>query len=193
MVKNMAQLQGKVIAITGAGSGIGRATALECAARGASLALSDINQSTLDETVEHVKTHSVGVMGTLVDVSKSESVDSWTAEIIKHYGRLDGAANVAGVEGKPGGKIFDNIVDITDDNWDFILQVNLTGLFYCVRAQLRVMEAGASILNVASMAGLMGRPGIGAYSTSKHGAIGLTRTAAKEVGERGIRVNALAP
>lgn len=104
MVKNMAQLQGKVIAITGAGSGIGRATALECAARGASLALSDINQSTLDETVEHVKTHSVGVMGTLVDVSKSESVDSWTAEIIKHYGRLDGAANVAGVEGKPGGR-----------------------------------------------------------------------------------------
>ncbi|EXJ60796.1 hypothetical protein A1O7_04949 [Cladophialophora yegresii CBS 114405] len=189
----MAHLQGKVIAVTGAGSGIGRATALECAARGAKLALSDINQSSLNETVEKVRARGVEVIGTVVDVSKSASVDDWTAETMKHFGRLDGAANVAGVEGKPGGSVFNNIVDITDDHWDFVQHVNVTGLFYCVRAQLRVMERGASILNVASMAGLMGRPGIAAYSTSKHAAIGLTRTAAKEVGERGIRVNAIAP
>ena len=91
------------------------------------------------------------------------------------------------------GKYSKNIVDITDEHWNFILGVNATGLFYCVRAQLRVMDRGGSILNVASMAGLMGRPSIAAYSTSKHAAIGLTRTAAKEVGVRGIRVNALAP
>ncbi|KIX05239.1 uncharacterized protein Z518_06111 [Rhinocladiella mackenziei CBS 650.93] len=189
----MAQLQGKVIAITGAGSGIGLATARECAARGASLSLCDINQDGLNKIVEELKAKGVNVTGTRVDVSKSDSVDGWIVDTVKHFGKLDGAANVAGVETKPGGKIFANIVDISNDHWDFILGINLTGLFYCLRAELRVMERGASILNVASMAGLMGRPGIAAYSTSKHGAIGLTRTAAKEVGERGIRVNALAP
>jgi len=189
----MAQLQGKVIAITGASSGIGRATAQECAARGASLSLCDINESALNEVVEEIKSKGVKVIGQRVDVSKSDDVDSWIAATVKHFGKLDGAANVAGVEGMPGGKVFSNIVDTTNEHWDFIMGINVTGLFYCLRAELRVMERGASILNVASMAGLIGRPGIAAYSTSKHGVVGLTRTAAKEVGERGIRVNSLAP
>lgn len=189
----MAQLQGKVIVITGAGSGIGLATARESAARGASLSLCDINQDALNRVVSEIKAKGVDVIGSRVDVSSSDSVDAWIADTIKHFGKLDGAANIAGVESKPGGKVFANIVDITNDHWDFVLGINLTGLFYCLRAQLRVMERGASILNVASIAGLMGRPGIAAYSTSKHGVVGLTRTAAKEVGGRGIRVNALAP
>jgi NAD(P)-dependent dehydrogenase (short-subunit alcohol dehydrogenase family) len=186
------QLQGKVIAITGAGSGIGLATARETAARGAKLSLCDINEKAVQKVVDELK-GKTDVIGRKVDVSSSKSVDEWIAETIKHFGKLDGAANVAGVEGPPGGKVFNDIVDTTDEHWDFVLKVNVTGLFYCVRAQLRVMDRGGSILNVASMAGLMGRPGISAYSTSKHGAVGLTRTAAKEVGGRGIRVNALAP
>lgn len=189
----MAQLQGKVIAITGAGSGIGAATARECASRGASLALCDINPDQLNTVVEEIKAKGTDVVGTRVDVSRSDNVDAWIAGTVKHFGKLDGAANVAGVETKPGGKVFAKIVDITNEHWDFVLGVNLTGLFYCLRAQLQVMQRGASILNVASIAGLMGRPGIAAYSSSKHGVVGLSRTAAKEVGERGIRVNVLAP
>ncbi|KAL6247319.1 hypothetical protein RBB50_005665 [Rhinocladiella similis] len=189
----MAQLEGKVIAITGAGSGIGAATARLAAARGASLSLCDINEDALNKVVSELKGKGVNVIGQRVDVSNSDSVDAWTAATVKHFGKLDGAANIAGVEASPGGKVFAKIVDITNDHWDFIMDINLKGLFYCLRAQLRVMDRGASILNVASMAGLMGRPNIAAYSTSKHGVVGLTRTAAKEVGERGIRVNALAP
>ncbi|EXJ81775.1 hypothetical protein A1O1_07840 [Capronia coronata CBS 617.96] len=189
----MAQLQGKVIAITGAGSGIGLATARECARRGASLSLCDINQDAVNSVVSEIKAKDVDVIGSRVDVSSSDGVNAWIAETMKHFGKLDGAANIAGVEGKADGKVFANIVDITDDHWNFILGVNLTGLFYCLRAELRVMERGASVLNVTSIAGLMGRPGIAAYSSSKHGVVGLTRTAAKEVGGRGIRVNAIAP
>ncbi|ERS95248.1 oxidoreductase, short chain dehydrogenase/reductase family protein [Sporothrix schenckii 1099-18] len=190
----MASLQNKVIAITGAGSGIGQATALECAARSASLAISDINEAGLAATVAALKEKgATAVTSQILNVTKSDDVDAWIKEVVDHYGRLDGAANVAGVIGPPGGSVFANIVDISNDHWDAILGINLTGLFYCLRAELRAMTAGASVLNVASMAGVMGRPGIAAYSTSKHGIVGLTRSAAKEVGERGIRVNALAP
>ncbi|KAJ9614288.1 hypothetical protein H2200_002424 [Cladophialophora chaetospira] len=189
----MAQLQDKVIAITGAASGIGAATARLAASRGASLALSDINSDALDKIVEELRSGGTKVTGTKLDVSKSDDVDAWIASTVKEFGRLDGAANIAGVEGPPGSKVFNNLVDTSNEHWDFIMGINLTGLFYCLRAELRVMERGASVLNVASMAGVMGRPGIGAYSTSKHGVVGLSRTAAKEVGERGIRVNILAP
>jgi NAD(P)-dependent dehydrogenase (short-subunit alcohol dehydrogenase family) len=193
---NMTQLQGKVVAITGAGGGIGAATARECAARGASgLALSDINPTQLAAVVKEIQDLSKGVdvVGTAVDVADSDQVDAWITQTVQHFGRLDGAANVAGVEGPRGGKVFVDLADLTNDHWDFVMGVNLRGLFYCLRAQLRVMGRGASILNVASMAGVMGRPGIAAYSASKHGVVGLSRTAAKEYGEKGIRVNILAP
>ncbi|CAK7213527.1 hypothetical protein SBRCBS47491_001830 [Sporothrix bragantina] len=192
----MTTLQNKIISITGAASGIGRATALECAARGASLALSDINEAGLAATVAALAEKGVGadrVHHQTLDVTKSDDVDAWIAAVVAHYGRLDAAANVAGILGAPGGTVFKNIVDMSNDHWDALININLTATFYCLRAELRVMKAGGSILNVASMAGVMGRPGIAAYSTSKHGVVGLSRSAAKEVGERGIRVNALAP
>lgn len=179
----MASLQGKVIAITGAGSGIGLATARECARRGAAvLALCDVNQQAVDSLVAELKSSStkgkdagsssaLEVVGTKVDVSSSEQVDSWIASIVERFGRLDGAANVAGVGSLPGGSNLADIVDITNEHWDFIMGVNLTGMFYCLRAQLRIMKEGASVLNVASVAGLKGREGLGAYSTSKHGVV----------------------
>lgn len=191
----MATLQGKVVAITGGASGIGLATALLCASRGASLTICDINQNAVDEAVAKIKLVSTqtDVIGTRVDVTRSDDVDAWVTKAVEHFGRIDGAVNAAGIIAGPDSGVFFNIVDITNDHWNSILGVNLTGLFYCLRAQLRVMQSGASIVNIASVAGVLGRPRLGAYSTSKHGVIGLTRTAAKEVGERGIRVNALAP
>ena len=189
----MSSFEGKVVCITGAGSGIGLATAKLLASRGAKLALAEIQDATLQKAVSEIKAATPGaeVVGTVVDVSKHESVDSWIAKTVKHFGRLDGAANVAGVEGK--NSVFADFVDMKNEEWDFIISVNLTGVMYCLRAELRVMEQGAAIVNVASIAGLMGRPGIGAYSASKHGVVGMTRGAAKENGKRGIRVNGVAP
>ena len=189
----MSSFEGKVVCITGAGSGIDLATAKVLASRGAKLALAEIKEATLEKAVSEIKAATLGVevIGTVVDVSKHDSVDSWIAETVKHFGRLDGAANVAGVEGKNG--VFADFVDMKNEEWDFIISINLTGVMYCLRAELRVMEKGAAIVNVASIAGLMGRPGIGAYSASKHGVVGMTRGAAKEVGKRGIRVNGIAP
>ncbi|KIY01670.1 uncharacterized protein Z520_01807 [Fonsecaea multimorphosa CBS 102226] len=197
----MAQLRDKVIAITGAGSGIGRATALTAASRGASLGLCDVDDRGLDQVVEEIRGRGRGggvgvgvdVVGTVVNMADSSAVDAWMAATMRHFGRLDGAANVAGVESSPDGTVYAPIVDTTDAHWNHILGINLTGLFYCLRAELRVMRRGASVVNVASVGGLAGRESFGAYSASKHGVVGITRTAAREVGVDGIRVNAICP
>jgi NAD(P)-dependent dehydrogenase (short-subunit alcohol dehydrogenase family) len=188
----MSSLQDKVIAITGAASGIGLALTKLVAARGAKLALADMQREALDDLVAQLKSSGVEAVGTCVNVTRSQEVDDWITATKAHFGRLDGAANLAGVSGKTG--VSANIWEQRNDEWDFILAVNLTGLMYCVRAQVGVMEKGASIVNAASVAGLIGRPGIGAYAASKHGVVGLTKTVAKEVGPaKGIRVNAVAP
>ncbi|OAG37864.1 hypothetical protein AYO21_07970 [Fonsecaea monophora] len=187
----MASLQGKVIAITGAASGIGKALSKICASRGATLALADIQDEDLKQVVSEISRTGAKVVGTKVDVASSKAVDDWITSTSQKFGRLDGAANLAAVDGKT--RLFADLTDTTDEEWDYVLSINLTGLMYCVRAQLRVMKAGASIVNVSSLAGVMGRNGISAYSTSKHGVVGLTRTVAKDVGPKGIRVNAIAP
>jgi NAD(P)-dependent dehydrogenase (short-subunit alcohol dehydrogenase family) len=183
--------EGQVVAITGAASGIGLALAKLLGSKGAKLALADVQHEALDKAVSEIKSSGGDAVGTRVDVSKDSEVDQWINDTVKHFGKLDGAANIAGVEGKHG--VFTNFIDMKNEEWDYIISINLTGLMYCLRAELRVMEKGASIVNAASIAGLMGRPGIGAYSVSKHGVVGLTKTAAKEVGPQGIRVNAVAP
>lgn len=190
----MASLQGKFIAITGAASGIGLALSRVCASHGARLALSDIQQKPLEDIVSELKSKNAEVIGTKVDVTSSQSVDDWIRSTVKHFGKLDGAANVAAVVAADAEKgIVADVSEIKNEDWDFILSVNLTGLMHCIRAELRVMGKGAAVVNVSSVAGLGGRKGLGSYSTSKHGVVGITRTAAKDVGERGIRVNAVAP
>lgn len=188
----MATLKGKIIAITGAGSGIGWATAHECASRGASLALCDINKHSVDKLVAELVSKSAKVLGTCVDIGNSDNVDAWIAQIIEQFGRLDGAVNAAGIVAGSDGVIFSHIVDTSNEHWNSVLQINATGLFYCLRAELRVMEPGASIVNMSSLAGLMGQERLSPYIASKHAVIGLTRAAAKEAGAKGIRVNALA-
>jgi NAD(P)-dependent dehydrogenase (short-subunit alcohol dehydrogenase family) len=183
---------GKVVTITGAAQGIGLATAHLLAARGASLCLADIQEEALGKLSAEMKaTYNVDVIPCAVDVRKREQVDSWIKKIIDHFGRLDGAANLAGVIGKNLGKT--GIVDQDEDEWDFLIAVNLTGVMHCLRAQMRVIEKGGSIVNAASISGLIGRPNSAAYSATKHGVLGLTRSAAKEVGKEGTRVNAIAP
>ncbi|KIW91696.1 uncharacterized protein Z519_07664 [Cladophialophora bantiana CBS 173.52] len=187
----MASFENKVIAVTGGASGIGRAVARECARRGASLALADLQEKALQQVAEELKSQGTKVTTTVVDVANSNSVDAWIKATVDHYGKLDGAANMAGIGGDD--KIFRNITETENASWDKIIGINLAGVFYCMRAELRVMKEGAAIVNAASIAGLAGRAGVSIYSVSKHGVIGLTRSAAKEMGGRGIRVNAVAP
>ncbi|CAK7221527.1 hypothetical protein SBRCBS47491_004555 [Sporothrix bragantina] len=186
------QVQDKVIAITGASSGIAYATAHYLAKRGAKLSLADINGEPLQKIANEIKAaHDVEVIYSQVDVRIASDVQAWIDKTVQTFGSLDGAANLAGVIGKTIGKV--PVSECDDGDWDFNIAVNLTGVMHCVRAQLNAIADGGSIVNAASIAGQIGRPFSAAYAVSKHGVVGLTRSAAKEVGGRGIRVNSVAP
>ncbi|KAK3065125.1 Short-chain dehydrogenase/reductase aba4 [Coniosporium uncinatum] len=186
------QFKGKVIALTGAASGIALTTAHILASRGATLSLGDIQEGPLNEAASAIRLkHGVDVSTCVLDVRKTERVDAWIAQTLEKYGKLDGAANLAGV--LPRSLVTKGLVEQDDSEWDFVIGVNLTGLMHCLRAQMRVISDNGSIVNAASIAGVQGRPRLASYSASKHGVIGLTRSAAKEIGIRGVRVNAVCP
>ncbi|KAJ5096876.1 dehydrogenase with different specificitie [Penicillium angulare] len=181
----MASFEGKVIAITGAASGMGLATAKLIASQGGSVSLADINEDALlkaSKTLDYPERHIISV----IDVRKSESVDKWIETTVQKFGKLDGAVNMAGVisPAKP-------ITEMTDDTWNFNFDVNSRGVFFCIRAQLRAMKAGGSIVSAASVFGQFGAPGNSPYCSSKAAVIGLSRTAAKE--NQHIRVNCVSP
>ncbi|KAM5365870.1 hypothetical protein ACJZ2D_010784 [Fusarium nematophilum] len=184
-------LRSKVVVVTGGASGIGLATAQLLAARGAKVALGDIQQSSLDAAVSSITTSGGIVTGTVVDVRSPASVDSWISSTVSRFGQLDSAVNLAGVVGKQ--HFTAPIQDLDDADWDFVLGVNLNGVKNCLRAQIPHLKDGGSIVNAASTGGMIGFKNSAAYTTSKHAVVGLTRTAAKEVGVRGIRVNCIAP
>ncbi|KAL4759273.1 SDR family NAD(P)-dependent oxidoreductase [Aspergillus foveolatus] len=186
-------LQGKVYAITGGASGIGLATAKLLSSRGGTVCIADVNPTTLAEAESYFssKKPAVEYAITQVDVSNRQQVDLWIASILTKYQRLDGAANIAGIVGKDHG--VKSVAELDDDEWDRILGVNLTGLMYCLRAELKNIAHGGSIVNMASIHSTTGVPNHGAYAASKHGVLGLTRVAAKENGHREVRVNAVAP
>jgi|TARA_R110002003_G_scaffold206_25_gene15914 NAD(P)-dependent dehydrogenase (short-subunit alcohol dehydrogenase family) len=185
-------MSGKVVAITGGASGIGLATAFLLASRGATLSLADVSESGLDAASKEIKSkHDVEVLTFPLDVRNTQQVDAWIQDTIVQFGKLDGAANIAGVIPKSIG--LGGIAQLEEDDWNFVIGINLTGVMHCMRAQMRVISDGGSIVNAASIAGLTGRPNNAAYAASKHGVIGLTKSAAKEVGGRGVRVNSFAP
>ncbi len=183
-------LHGKAALITGAGSGIGRATSLIFAREGARLALSDIVAEAGEETLRMVKQAGGEAIFVRIDVSKLAEVEALVAKVVAAYGRLDCAFNNAGIDGKMA-----RIAECTEETWHRTIAVNLTGVFFCMKAEIPQMlkQGGGAIVNTASAAGLSGSPGLPAYVASKHGVVGLTRAAAIEYGREKIRVNCVCP
>ncbi|KAJ9271475.1 hypothetical protein DTO212C5_2267 [Paecilomyces variotii] len=187
----------KVYAITGV-SGIGLAVARQLHSRGALLSLADIDPSALSSAFAELGSDASTILTTAVDVRSATQVNDWIAATVQKFGRLDGAANMAGAIGKYHG--IRDLIDQDDDEWALIMGVNLTGLMHCLRAQLKAIredgkegvEGRGSIVNAASIQGVRGFAQHAAYSASKHGVVGLTRSVAKEVAPA-IRVNAVAP
>ncbi|KAM5341811.1 hypothetical protein ACJ41O_014842 [Fusarium nematophilum] len=177
------------IAITGASSGIGLATAQLLAARGAILSLADLDNEGLKRCAQELPTAGGQIhLTTVVDVRRGDQVEEWIRSTANKLGNLDGAVNLAGV-------VTDGVVitEETDAHWDILMDVNARGVFNCMRAQLKHMNDGGSIVNAASVAGKVGGPTWSIYAASKHAVIGMTKSVAREVGSRAIRVNAIAP
>ncbi len=180
----------KIALITGAGSGIGRATALAFAAAGAAVVVADVNEAGGQETVGLVSGAGGNAIFIGADVSKPGEVEALVAQSVRHFGRLDIAVNNAGIGGA-----WARTADYPLADWERVLAVNLSGVFYCMQQEIRQMlvQSGGAIVNVASIAGVRALSNAPAYTASKHGVIGLTRTAAQEYARQKIRVNAVCP
>jgi NAD(P)-dependent dehydrogenase (short-subunit alcohol dehydrogenase family) len=181
---------GKVVLVTGAGSGMGRASSIAFADAGARVAVLDINSESGAETVKQIEAAGGEAVFFEVDVADDSAVRRAVDAVVEQLGRLDVAHNNAGAEGQHG-----FLLEQDPANWRRTLDVNLSSVFYCMQAEIPHMlnSGGGSIINTASAAGLIGAYGLTPYVAAKHGVVGLTKAAANEFSERGIRINALCP